>query len=328
MNMSSSKANGHKLVILSRSFATASDAPYRYLDEAGITYEVHRNVEPENTRLIAEYIADADAVITGADVIDRYVLDSCPNLRVISKHGVGLDSIDLDLAGERGVKVCCTPKANSEAVADLTVMFMLTLQRQLRANLITTATPQWGAKKLAGDLFGSTVGLVGYGSIGSAVARRLSGFGVEILVYDPYIDPASLTSPRTHLAGLGELLESSDIVSLHLPLTESTDKIIDRSAIEKMKDGAMIINTSRGGTLEYNALYDALTSGKLAGAGLDVYPTEPPVNEPLLELANVVATPHIAAHTRQANLSMGMAAAENIVSFFAEYDRAQASLNT
>lgn len=306
----------HRVAILSRSFATASDAPFRRLEEAGIAYTVRHNTEPENTRLIAELIGGADAVITGSDIIDRYVLDHCPNLRVVSKHGVGMDAIDQSLCRERGIAVCCTPNANNETVADLTVLLMLALQRELRANLLTEATPSWGCRRLTHDLFGATVGLVGCGRIGMGVARRLAGFSARILVYDPFLDPAALTTPDTHLVSLETLLAQSDIVSLHLPLTEETACLIGREAIARMRDGALLINTSRGGTLDYRALYDALVSGKLGGAGLDVYPTEPPVNEPLLELPNVLATPHIATYTREANLRMGLGAAENVIRFF------------
>lgn len=305
-----------RVAILSRSFATASDAPLRRLEEAGISYTVCHNTEPENTALIANRIGGADAVITGSDVIDRYVLDRCPNLKVISKHGVGLDAIDRALCQARGIQVCCTPSANNEAVADLTILLMLALQRDLRGSLLTEATPAWGCRKLTHDLFGATVGLVGYGRIGGGVARRLAGFCVRILVYDPFVDPSAIATPNTHLVSLETLLAESDMVSLHLPLTAATANLIDAAAIAGMKDGALLINTSRGGTLDYRALYDALLSGKLGGAGLDVYPAEPPVDEPLLELPNVLATPHIAAYTQEANLRMGMAAAENVIRCF------------
>lgn len=306
-----------RVAVLSRSFATASDAPFRRLEEAGFSYTVRHNTDPENTRLVAELIADADAVIPGSDVIDRTVLDRCPNLKVISKHGVGLDAIDLELCRERGIRVCCTPNANNEAVADLTVLLMLALQRRLRSNLLSEATPSWGYRTLSRDLFGAAVGLVGCGRIGMAVARRLAGFSARILVYDPFLDPAALTTPNTRLVSLEELLAQSDIVSLHLPLTEATANLIGAEAIARMRDGALVINTSRGGTLDYRALYGALVSGKLGGAGLDVYPVEPPVNEPLLTLPNVLATPHIATYTKEANLRMGLAAAENVIRFFA-----------
>ncbi|MDD3164411.1 MAG: phosphoglycerate dehydrogenase [Oscillospiraceae bacterium] len=310
----------HRVAILSRSFGSASGRPFEILEENGIEYTIAHNTEPENRDKIISFIGDADAVIPGSDIIDRYVLDHCPNLKCVSKHGVGLDAIDLPLAKARGVEVCCTPGANNDAVADMALLLMLAVQRNLRKDMITTASPSWKNKKLSADLFHATVGLVGYGKIGSGVAQRLSGFDCTILVYDPYIDPAHITTPNTHIVTLDELLERSDMVSLHLPLNDSTRNIIDATAIAKMKDGAAIVNTSRGGTMDYEALRAALESGHLSGAGLDVFPVEPPVNEPLLELPNVVAMPHMATYTRDANTRMGTMAAQNIVDYFARTD--------
>lgn len=318
--MTAAEEKKHKVAILSRSFGKASAAPFRYLEQHGIDYVLRRNDEPENTALVAELIGDADGVILGSEIIDRYVLDHCPRLRVISKHGVGLDAIDVELARQRGIAVCITPDANNETVADLTILLMLALLRDLRGNLITSSSPDWHSGPLSHDLFRATVGLIGYGKIGSGVARRLSGFEAEILVCDPHLRPEQVDTPGARLVGLEELLAKSDIISLHLPLTKQTEKMIDAAAISAMKDGALLINTSRGGLIDHDALREALNNGKLRGAGLDVYPVEPPVNEPLLELPNVVATPHIATHTEESNCRMGMAAVRNIVQSFRHLD--------
>jgi len=305
-----------QVAILSRSFGAASKAPFECLDKNGIAYTVKHNSQPQNEQLVAQLIGNADAAILGSDVINAYVLDHCPNLKIISKHGVGLDAIDLDLAEKRKVKVCCTKDANNETVADLTVLMMLALKRQLRQNVIREATPSWKSKELTHDLFEATVGLVGYGHIGYGVARRLAGFKAKILVYDPYVKPEHITTPDTHLVTLKELLAQSDVVSLHLPLNKDTELLINREAIAGMKDGAIIINTSRGGIMDYEALYEALKTGKLAGAGLDVFPQEPPKDMPIITLDNVVATPHIATHTKESNNRMGVAAAQNVVDYF------------
>ncbi len=302
-----------KVVILSRSFAKATDAPLKYIEEHGVDYELVRNSSPEDTEYIARMIGDADGVITGSDVIDRYVMDRCPNLRVVSKHGVGLDSVDRELAKARGIAVMNTPDANNESVGDLTLLFMLALVRQFEANRITSATPDWSTKPLANDLYLKTVGIVGYGKIGRAVARRLVGFNVTLLVYDPYLDSQAIETPNTSSVPLDELLGNSDIVTLHMPLTKDNTHFINEKTISMMKDGAMLINTSRGGLVDQDALHRALVSGKLGGAGLDVFAKEPPVNESLLTLPCVVATPHIAPHTKEANYRMRKAAAANVV---------------
>lgn len=309
----------YKVVILSRSFAKCSSASLDYLVEHGIDFELLRNDAPADTERIASCIGDADGVITGSDVIDRYVLERCPKLKVISKHGVGLDSIDLELAAQRGIIVTTTPTANNESVADLTLMMMLCLVRQFTKNRITSRSPNWESKGLANDLYGKTVGLIGYGRIGRAVARRLVGFGVDILVYDPSLSDAQIVTEGTRLAGLDALLKASDIISIHTPLTPETRNMINKETIFRMKDGAFLVNTSRGALVDMKDLYNALVCGKLGGAGLDVLPVEPPVNEPVLGLENVIATPHIASHTMEANSRMGMAAVQNIVEVLTGY---------
>lgn len=299
-----------KTVILSRSFAKSGPEPFEYLERHNIAYELRRNDLPEDTEGIAASIGDAVGIITGSDVINQYVLDRCPNLKVISKHGVGLDSIDLKLAAQRNIKVSITADANFESVADMTLMMMLNILRDFSANRICSRSPSWNSTPLSHDLFGKTVGLIGYGKIGMAVARRLAGFGVELLIYDPALRSQVIQIARP--VDLDTLLKMSDIVSLHAPLNEETHNMINAASIRKMKDGAVLINTSRGALVDIKALYEALISEKLSGAGLDVYPTEPPVNEPILELNNVMATSHIAAHTVEANRRMGLDAVHNL----------------
>lgn len=307
--------NKYKLVILSRSFAKASEKPIQYLDEhKEISYRLVRNIEPENTTYIAEQIGDADAVIVGSDIIDRHVLERCTNLKVISKHGVGLDNIDLDLAKQKGIKVTITANANNESVADLTLMFMLNIMRNTQENLIYNSSPDWKTKDLTNDLFEKTVGIIGFGQIGKSVAKRLAGFSCRLLIYDPMINKQDVSEGiNGSVVSLEQLLQESDIVTLHAPLTEDTYHLMGKEAISCMKDRAVIINTSRGDLIDEKALYDALESGKLKAAGLDVFSKEPPVNEPLLTLKNVIATPHIAPHTVEANYRMGILAVKNVI---------------
>lgn len=306
----------NKLVILSRSFAKGTDAPLKYLDAHGISYELIRNDRPLDTRRIASSIGDAKAVITGSDMIDSYVLDSCPNLELVSKHGVGLDNIDLELAKARGVRVRNTPETNNESVADMTLLLMLALLRDLPGNRIMSKSPEWSGQGLTRDMFQKSVGILGFGKIGSAVAKRLIGFDCTLLVCDPCVDRSIVQLPGVSFVEFDEMLREADIVTLHAPLTKETHGIIGARALSLMKPTSIIINTSRGALIDEKALYDALKSGRISGAGLDVFSTEPPVDEPLLTLDNVIATPHIAPHTVEANYRMGMAAAKNVVDYF------------
>ncbi len=306
-----------KVVILSRSFGKASDAPLKLLEKHGIEYELKRNDEPGNIDGIIEKIGAAEAVILGNDTLNKKVMDQCEKLKFVSKQGVGLDSIDLDYAAERGVTVRCTPNANGEAVADLALALMLSVQRDLPQNLITSDTPDWASKQMSHDLFGKCVGLVGYGRIGQVVARRLLGFNVHILVYETNLSKDCLQDPNIQFVSLDELCAQADIISLHVPLLDSTRNMVDAMWISKMKNDSVLINVSRGGLVDEKALYEGLKSGKLRGAGLDVFAVEPPVKDELLTLKNVIATPHIAPHTVETNLRMGMHAAQNIVDYFA-----------
>ncbi|MFT4143644.1 MAG: phosphoglycerate dehydrogenase [Mobilitalea sp.] len=303
------------LVILSRSFAKASDLPLNYLKEHGVDYRLVRNNAPEDIEYIIEQIGSARAIIVGSDIINRQVMDACPNLEIISKHGVGLDSIDLDYAKSKGITVTKTPDANNESVADLTLLFMLYLLRNLSNTILKESSPDWKAPKLSHDLFQNTVGLIGLGKIGMAVAKRLSGFRCRILAYDPYLKEVPDVE-NCFMVDMDTLLKESNIVSLHMPLTNGTREFMNREKIDKLKKGAFLINTSRGALVDEAALYQALITNHLGGVGLDVFTVEPPVNNPLIGLDNVVCTPHIAPHTEEANMRMGMAASENVVQYF------------
>ena len=228
--------------------------------------------------------------IVSTDPFTADVLRAAVDLRVIARVGVGVDSIDLDAASEHGVQVATTPGANEHAVADHAVGLMLALLRRVPEldrdvrrggwHRTGTHTPR--------QLTGATVGLVGYGHIGRRVAARLRGFDVELLVHDPAL-PAGGPEPSTPL---DDLLHRSDVVSLHCPLTASTRHLIDARALGLMRPDAVLVNTSRGGVVDEPALVAALRARSIAGAALDVFEGEPPAGSPLLELDNVVVSPH------------------------------------
>lgn len=252
-------------------------------------------------------LADGDAAITLLqDPITRRVLASNPNLRIVSNLAVGYNNIDVEAARELGVTVTNTPGVLTEATADLTMALMLAVMRRIvegDAEIRASGRCEWEPLKLLGaSLFGRTLGIVGMGRIGTAVATRAGAFGMEIV-------PIRRGDP------IGLLLPVCDVVSLHVPLSSETHHIIDAAALAKMKRGSYLINTSRGALVDEDALCDALESGHLRGAGLDVYEHEPDVNPRLLAMKNVVILPHIGSATEETRNAMARIAATNVLLF-------------
>jgi phosphoglycerate dehydrogenase-like enzyme len=255
--------------------------------------------------------ADVAGAIVSTDPFTREVLRDSPHLQVIARVGVGIDSIDAGAATELGVAITTTPGANEETVADHAIAMMLGLLRRIPENDAGVRRGEWNrtGPHTPGLLTGCTVGLVGYGHIGRLVARRLAGFDVELLVSDPALGPSD--SPRS--VELAELLAHSDVVSLHTPLIPATRNLIDRAALQLMRPHAVLINTSRGGVVEEQALVQALEEGVIAGAALDVFETEPPISSPLFAMPNVVVSPHVGGlSTKSVDVMIRMATASVI----------------
>ncbi len=261
----------------------------------------------ELTRLIPGY----DGCIAGLDRFDRAVIRAATELRVIARYGVGVDSVDLDAARERGIVVTNTPGANADGVAELTVGLMLALARNLPQADRETKAGGW--PRLQGvSLSGKVVGLVGFGAIGRLVARKLSGFDCVILAYDPLLSVETAAGANVQLASLEELAARADFLSLHCPLTPETRNLVNHRFLKQMKPGAFLINTARGELVDETALYAALQSGHLRGAALDVFAAQPPgADNPLLQLPQVIATPHTGAHSDSAANAMGWGALRN-----------------
>lgn len=297
-----------KVVVLARSFARASSEPLDVLRNAGLEVERKTNPEPENEEVVAELIGDAEAVIVGVDRVGRKVLERCPNLRVVAKHGVGVDNIDLEAAKERGVVVANAPGTNTESVADMAFLLILSCARNLPTLLENVRKKTWGSSALGVELEGKTLGIVGLGRIGKGVARRALGFGMEVVYYDPIVEDEAFRK-----VSLEELFAVSDFISLHAPLTSETRHLVNERLLSLMKREAFLINTARGELVDEEALFRFLKEGRIAGAGLDVLSFEPPFESPLLTLPNVLVTPHVAAHTKEANIKMGKIAALNVV---------------
>ncbi len=268
---------------------------------------------PKLARLVAR--ERPSALIAGAEPVPRSVLLASPTLRLVQKHGVGVDNIDLAAATEAGIAVTNAPGTNTEAVADLTVAFMLALLRQVVPAGESTRQGKWD-RYMGRELGQLTVGVVGTGRIGKAVIRRLGGFGSRILAYDVIQDPVLAVANDLRYVELDELLDKSDIVTLHIPLMEGTRQLLGRRELARMKKSAYLVNIARGELVDEAALAEHLAAGRIAGAGVDVFATEPPQESPLLKLPNVLATPHIGAYTHEAMEAMDRVCAETVVALF------------
>jgi D-3-phosphoglycerate dehydrogenase / 2-oxoglutarate reductase len=269
--------------------------------------------------LVAE-IADAQALIVrSATKVTSELLDKAPNLRCVGRAGVGVDNIDLEAATKRGIIVMSTPGGNAVSVAEHTFALMLSLARQVPRLDKAFHEGRWEKSSAAGmEMSGKTLGLIGLGRIGSEVAMRAEAFDMRVLGYDPYISEAAAKEFSVELVPLDRLLAESDFVSLHTALSPATQNLINAQTLAKMKKGVFIINAARGELIEEAALADALKSGHIGGAGLDVFAVEPPKNSPLVGLPNVIATPHIAGSTTEAQEEVGTQVAVQVKDYLAE----------
>jgi phosphoglycerate dehydrogenase-like enzyme len=272
--------------------------------------ELGRPLEPAELR---EAIADVDGVVAGVDRFDASVIEAGERLRVIARHGVGTDGVDLAAAARRGVVVTNTPGANADAVAELAIGLMLALARQIARGdrLIRSG----GYRALRGiQLSGRTVGLLGVGRTGSAVARRASALGCRVLGFDPALTPAQLQESGAIPASFERVVAEADFLSLHVPVTDDTREMVDADFLARMKPGAFLVNTARGELVVEGDLVRALDEGRLAGAALDALREEPPApGSPLLEREDVILTPHSGADTEEARAAMGRGALDDLL---------------
>jgi D-3-phosphoglycerate dehydrogenase len=270
-------------------------------------------VQPAQADLLRE-IADADALIVrSATRVTDELLGHAPKLRIVGRAGVGVDNIDMDAATRRGVLVVNTPGSSAASVAEHALALMLSLARsipQLNASMHAGKWEKSGAK--GAELRGKTLGLVGLGRIGAEVARRARALEMRVLAYDPYITPERAAEWGVELLPLPEMLAKADYVSLHTALSPATERIVNADFTAQMKRGARLVNTARGELVDEAALAEALRSGQLAGAALDVFAVEPPRDSPLLAMPNVIATPHVAGSTAEAQEEIGVQIAQQI----------------
>lgn len=254
----------------------------------------------------------ADAIVCGAEPFDCEMLDEMPkSVKVLSHYGVGLDSIDVDYARKKGIKVCNTPGVNSASVADMTMCLILASARQLLLHDKHTRAGEWKRFESM-ELEGKTIGLIGFGDIGQAVAKRAKAFGLHICAYDPFFNKKAAELYDVMEVELDYLLEHSDIISLHAPCTPETFCIINSNTLSHMKKSAILVNTARGALINEDDLYHALKKGQISYAGIDVYCKEPATKDnKLFELENTVFSPHCSANTVEASIKMGKLAVEN-----------------
>jgi len=265
-------------------------------------------------------LANADGlVVRSATKATAALLEKAPRLRVIGRAGVGVDNVDVEAATRRGILVMNTPGGNAVSVAEHTLALMLGLARAVPQANASTQAGRWEKSAFSGtEMRGKTLGLIGLGRVGTEVARRARALEMKVLAYDPYVTPAAAREVEVDLVPLDQLLQQSDVVSLHTSLSAATEKIIDAAAIAKMKKGARIVNCARGELIDEAALAEALRSGQLGGAAIDTFANEPPKNSPLLGLPNLIATPHIAGSTAEAQEEVGTAIAQQVRDYLAD----------
>ncbi|MGW4365190.1 phosphoglycerate dehydrogenase [Nocardia takedensis] len=284
------------------------------VDALGDGVEVRWVDGPDRPALLAA-VPEADALLVrSATTVDAEVLEAGKNLKIVARAGVGLDNVDVPAATERGVMVVNAPTSNIHTAAEHAVTLLLAAARQVPAADATLRERTWARSKFNGvEIFDKTVGVVGLGRIGQLFAARLAAFETKIVAYDPYVSPARAAQLGIELLTLDELLERADLISIHLPKTPETKGIIGKEAIAKTKPGVIIVNAARGGLVDESALAEAIKSGHVRAAGLDVFETEPCTDSPLFDLPQVVVTPHLGASTTEAQDRAGTDVAKSVL---------------
>ena len=286
-----------------------------FLETRNCTVSVHHPEKSVTEDDLISLIRGVDGIITGSHPYTRRVISAADKLKIISRTGAGFDTIDLEAATERGIIVTTTPDANSESVAELAMGLMLSVARCIPQGDRKIRRGDW-SPHIGVELYQKTLGIVGLGKIGKRLAKRAHGFDMTILAYDLYQDEAFAAEYGVTYLPLDELLARADFVSIHSPLTPETSGLIGEPELKLMKPTAYLVNTARGPIVDEAGLIKALGAGWIAGAGLDVFSQEPPTNNPLLSIENVVLGPHVAASTEEALYRMGRGAAENVVNVF------------
>lgn len=313
-----------KVINTSPSFAKYSNHPVEVLSENG--FEVQCFPADVTLDTLKPHLVDADALIVAFTEVNAALLDCAPKLKIVCKHGVGVDNIDLEATKARGIWVTNVPNANKHAVADFTFALLLSLARQIPQANTATKKGEW-PRIFATDAYGKTLGICGLGNIGKQVALRAKGFNMRVLAFDFYQDKAFAEEHGIAFVDKETLLAESDFITMHMPLTDTTRDFIAAAEFKQMKSGAYLINASRGGVVNEADLFDALSAKAIAGAASDVFEQEPLESHPLFGLENFVATSHIAGYTDGAVNAIGEHCVENIVTAIVQRSRPQNVMN-
>jgi D-3-phosphoglycerate dehydrogenase / 2-oxoglutarate reductase len=292
-----------------------SNAAVEIMTKAGLAVDVNTGLPPAQ---LAEIVGNYQGLaVRSATKVTADILAKATNLKIVGRAGVGVDNIDVKAATERTVQVINTPSGNAIAAGELAIGFMFALARKIPAATASMKKGEWEKKKFSGvEITGKTLGVVGFGNIGRQVAERAVGLKMKVLAYDPLLAPGAPSPAGVEVVGFDDLVAKSDFITLHLPLTAETKNLFGTATLAKMKKGSYLINAARGGVVDETALYEALKSGHLGGAALDVFEKEPCGPLPLFELDNVVASPHLGASTKEAQSKVAIELAEVFVDFF------------
>jgi D-3-phosphoglycerate dehydrogenase len=284
------------------------------LKKAGLKVDIKTGLKPEELK---KEIGGYDAlIIRSATKVTGDIIEAAENLKVIGRAGSGLDNVDKTVATKKGIVVMNTPGGNTITTAEHTVALLLSMARQIPQAAASMKAGKWEKKRFRGvELYNKTIGIMGLGNIGAHVARVAQGMGMSVITYDPFLSEEKAKALGVRVVSFDELIEGSDFITLHTPLTKETEGCINSESIARMKDGVRIINAARGGIVDETALYDALRSGKVAAAAFDVFGKEPPEGSPLLELENMITTPHLGASTDEAQENVATAVAEQVADY-------------
>lgn len=294
-----------RLLITARSFGKVDPAHLSTLAQAGFSIVAHRESPTMDRQSLEDALPDVETWVVSAYRIDDALLARATSLRLIIKHGIGVDNIDIPAATRRGVVVMNTPQVNPLAVADLAMTLLLAFTRRIVEANQNVMSGKWN-QFLGTGVHGKTLGIIGLGRIGLAVADRAKGFGMSLMGFDPYAgERVRAEREDIRVVGLEELLSTADFISLNVPLSEQTVGLIGRSALQQMKTTAIVVNTSRGRIVDEAAMYEALRDNRIAGYATDVFEKEPPVDSPLLAMPNVLCTPHIGWYTQESMKLLG-----------------------
>ncbi|MFH2058635.1 MAG: phosphoglycerate dehydrogenase [Pseudomonadota bacterium] len=285
-----------------------------FRNQEGIELDVKTGLTPEELK---EIIGQYDALaIRSATKVTKEILAAATNLKVVARAGIGLDNVDIDEATKKGVAVMNTPGGNTVTTAEHAIAMMMAMTRNIPRGTQSMKEGRWEKKLLQGHEINNKIfGVVGFGNIGSIVAGLAKGLKMKVIVFDPYISQEHIEKAGFEYVTLDQLYERADYITIHVPKMDATIDLLDAEAFGKMKDGVMVINCARGGIINEDALYDAIQSGKVAGAALDVFATEPPGAHPLLTLDQVITTPHLGASTAEAQTNVAVAAAKQIIAY-------------